>query len=265
MKLTASLIVHDELSRYLEPCIGGLLEFCDEVRVLDDASRDGWDEYLADAWGRAGRRVLALREDEPGFFTHEGRARQRLLDWTLAGEPTHVLALDADEFIADGAALRRACTDDLDVWACCMQEVWNADGAGLDLRQDGGWAETDVPVLWRPAALQAPRIADRALACGRVPEGVSRLRGGHTCTAILHFGWANRAERAARHERYAVADGGRYHARAHLDSILLPDDRVTLNRVPWPAGIAPHRAEAILDHAGVKEIVPPRGQDAIGV
>jgi glycosyltransferase involved in cell wall biosynthesis len=47
VKLIASLIVRNELKRYLEPCVAHLLEFCDEIRVLDDRSDDGTREWLA--------------------------------------------------------------------------------------------------------------------------------------------------------------------------------------------------------------------------
>jgi len=56
-----------------------------------------------------------------------------------------------------------------------------------------------------------------------------------TATHILHLGWANQAARAARHQRYVEADGGRFHRSSHLDSILWPDNMVTLRGRPWPA------------------------------
>ncbi len=58
--------------------------------------------------------------------------------------------------------------------------------------------------------------------------------------AVLHFGWANTAARQARYDRYQQIDGGRFHARAHLESILAPSP--TLRGVTWPEALAPHRA-----------------------
>lgn len=235
MKLVASLIVKDEANRYLEPCVQHLLEFCDEVRAYDDGSTDGSDE-LMDSLG-----VKVARDPESTFFQHEGNARNRSLQWTLEGQPSHVLAIDADEFVSDGAAVRRACEGAGAVWSLEMLEVWRAFDECLCVREDGGWRSHPVPVLWqvpdRPSSLW--RIADRALACGRVPVPVDRLAHAAVTTdaSLLHFGWANQAERVARHHRYAVADGGRFHRSTHLDSILWPDDQVGMRPVDWPPGL----------------------------
>lgn len=259
MKLVAAMLVAEvEVDRYLGPCVDSLLEFCDSVVLLPDGDQQWpdrnskllglvarWDEY---ADGEV--RVANHEFDSVDFYAHEGRARQQLLEITLDEKPTHVLAIDADEFVADGGAVRAACEDDAVVsWQLCMQEVWKADGLGLELRQDGGWDEHDVTMLWAPHRLSTPpRMADRALACGRVPEALRGVPGGHTGTAVLHFGWANEAERAARHARYVQHDGGRFHASAHLDSILLPDTSITLTSRAWPPFTNRRRA-AILQAA----------------
>lgn len=235
MKLVASVIVRNELDRYLAPCIDHLLEFCDEVRVLDDASTDGTDEYLQGI-----DRVVVARTLGPNFFKHEGQARQRLLDFTLEGEPTHVLAIDADEFVTDGAAVRTACTRMRDVFALNMVETWEAHDHGLCVRTDGGWWTHPVNALWRTETRRRTgpwRIADRALACGRVPTQVNRARGFLVDAEILHFGWTNEQERRARYDRYAINDGGRFHRSTHLESIMWDCDKVRLQWHEWPAGL----------------------------
>lgn len=251
MKLVASMIVKDELGRYLEPCVGHLLEFCDEVRILDDGSTDAaftrWSE-----WGNP--RVHVHHRSRSTFFEHEGRARNELLGWTLRADPTHVLAIDADEFVSDGPALRAAIERAPTAAALTlrMEEVWKLAGDCLCVREDGGWRPHPVPVLWAvPDARTLRRgqsdwrISDRALACGREPMMVGRLArraGSDSGVDLLHFGWACAADRPARHERYAVADGGRFHANAHLQSILWPDERVVMEGRPWPEQLEPWRA-----------------------
>lgn len=250
--LIASMIVRNEFGRYMEQCLGHLLEFCDEVRILDDGSDDGSAEWLSEVHHAA---VQVQRAPVSGFFAHEGRARQTLLEWTLAGDPSHVLAVDADEFVTDGMAVRRACegsggTWDVRqmVWTLGMEEVWELDGGCLCVREDGGWRSHPVPVLYRvPEPTQRDHtwvIHDRALACGREPVAVRRVAGlaRPSGSDLLHFGWANQAERQARYDRYAAADGGRFHAGAHLQSILWPDDRVELRGREWPAALASYRA-----------------------
>lgn len=238
LNLIASLIVRNEAHRYLEWSVGALLEFCDEIRVLDDGSTDGTYEILAEL-----DRVHVKRRGGDPMFEHEGRARNELLDWTYAGNPTHVLAVDADEIVVGGQRVRAACENNQGrgSWSLLMEEVWKADMRGLWTREDGGWRRHPIPCVWRvPAkALRGGkpwRIRDRQLACGREPAAVSRLPARPTGASVLHFGWANEAERQARFDRYTVADGGRFHADAHLQSILWPDSRVRLRRLPWPAG-----------------------------
>jgi glycosyltransferase involved in cell wall biosynthesis len=237
VKLVASLIVHDELDRYLPLCVESLLEFCDEIRVIDDRSSDGTAEFLASC----GDRVRVRELEGPGMFEHEGRARNQLLTWTMQARPTHILAIDADEFVADGQAVRDEIRNTREpVFTLCMEEVWQAQPGCYLVRCDGGWCPHPVPVIYRPQRESGFRIADKALACGREPLSVRRRarRALHIDVALLHFGWANERERVARHQRYAVADGGRFHASRHLDSILWPADKVRLEERDLPVGLS---------------------------
>lgn len=243
MKLVASAIVRNERARYLEPWFAHLREFCDEVVVSDDASDDGTAKLLFVGG------ATVLRSEKQEFDEHEGRARQTLLDFTLAQEPTHVLAIDADEFVSDGPALRAALEEDSRslVWTVEMEEVWELDRDCICIRQDGGWRPHGVPVVYRVASeRRGPlaglwRIENKALACGRVPLAVSRSpQRTNAGVSLLHFGWANEGARRARYERYMRIDGGRYHAKAHLESILGPWE---LAGRPWPPGLEAYRAQ----------------------
>jgi glycosyltransferase involved in cell wall biosynthesis len=256
VKLCASLILRNELHRYLGPCIEHLLGFCDEVCILDNGSTDGWEETLRPGWGDDRARVIVTSDadaDRQGrsLFVNHAHARQRLLDFTVARDPTHILAVDADEFIDDGAALRAACqTSRHDTLLVCLQEIWNVHSDRLEVRQDGGWDEHDVALVWRPNRIRNPhQIVDRGPATGRTPETLRRASRGHSCVSLLHFGWSNKAERADRYERYVIADGGRFHAGAHLRSIMFPDRKVRLTETVWPAALEPWQAE-IVERAG---------------
>lgn len=239
MKLVASLIVHNELDRYLIPCVDHLLEFCDEIVILDDGSDDGTFQYFSD------EPHIHLVYQERGFYQHEGQARQALIDLTLTLDPTHVLAIDADEFISDGMRMR----DLLDghpltpVWTLCMQEIWRADQY-LWTREDGGWCSHEIAGVWMPEFIKNRTMMNRALACGRVPHQVNYLHGRshaqYAETSILHFGWACAADRDARYQRYVEHDGGVFHASAHLQSIMWPDEKVQLEKMPWPMALTGH-------------------------
>jgi glycosyltransferase involved in cell wall biosynthesis len=238
VNLVASVIARNEAGRYLAPCLRSLLAFCDEVRFLDDGSDDGTAD-LAESLG-----ATVKRSPASVFFRHEGRARNDLLAWTLEARPSHVLAVDADEFVTSGAQVRAACEADqgLGSWALTMEEVWKADARHLYTREDGGWAQHPVGVLWRVPPknrrLRGPwEISPRALACGREPVAVRRLRPIRLRASVLHFGWTNEADRQRRYDRYVEHDGGKFHASAHLQSIMWPDRKIRVKRRNWPEGL----------------------------
>lgn len=245
MKFVASVIIHNEADRYLRPFFDHLLEFVDEVRVLDDGSTDDFKEI---GWYDDDR-IVIQRNDRSVFFEHEGKARQALLEWTMQGEPNVVLSIDADEFIADGKALREAVEkpNPSGVWQLEMEEVWKADERSLSIRQDGGWKAHPIGIVyWVPPDHNTNRqtrrnwvMPDRALACGRVPHlvGTWNRLNKPSVGSILHFGWTCEADREARYQRYVTHDGGQHHAGSHLASIMYDDRKVSLTRRKWPAGL----------------------------
>ncbi len=227
MNLVATLVVRNELHRYLPACVEHLREFCDEIVVVDDASDDGTTEWLMDAGGKT---------------------RDRLLATAMRYRPTHIIPLDADELVADGPALRALIeeTPTRQVWHLPIREVWQADRERYFTREDGGWPRGRT-LAWRVpnGRLSFP---DRALACGRVPEQIARIGPQQTHIPLLHLGWLDETERAARVARYTEHDGGRFHARTHLASILAPADQVTLAGHAWPPSLEPW-LDSILEHA----------------
>lgn len=251
MKLTASLILRNELDRYLSLCIDSLLGYVDEIRVLDDGSTDGWYETLRPGWGKEGDRVIVERHaarvsDEPDFHRHAA-ARNRLLQFTLEGKPTWVLAIDADEFVTDGGKLREICegtAGPTSVLSLVIAEVWEACEETLCIRQDGGWKAHPIGCLWRPDRFRSElALKDHGHATGRVPEAIYRVPSSPTGQDLLHFGWTNVPERTERFKRYDVGDGGKFHAAAHIASIMWGNDRVKMEAYPWPAWPEAMRAQ----------------------
>lgn len=239
MKLIASLIVRNEHDRYLDVCLSSLNEFCDEIRVVDDGSTDGTHACLVE------HGCVIDRDFRSRFYEHEGRARQRLLDFTLQGQPTHILAIDADEIIGDGPAMRRQVEQTPSrsgAWSLWMTEVWKADERAIQERVDGAWGQRKVPIVFQP--MRNMKIADRALASGREPQAVAKaaIRGQAPVVGeVFHLGWACQSDRANRYHRYEVHDGGEFHASQHLLSIMWPDAQVSFREHPWPPGMLPFK------------------------
>ncbi len=166
----------------------------------------------------------------------------------MLGNPTHILAIDADEFIADGQALRAALVDPPNgIVKLEMTEVWGADEQSLHIRCDGKWPPRPIGI-----AFSVPqdhhidrqkrrhwRIPPSAGACGRVPimvQSASNRTQVKPTTSILHFGWACKADRQKRYERYSHTDGFG-HDNKHIESIMFPDSRVAITRIPWPESL----------------------------
>lgn len=236
MKLVASMIVRNEINRYLPLAVRHLLGYCDEVRVLDDGSDDGTYEWLRQVDG-----VSVLRNPGASFFEHEGQARQNLLEWTFKSRPDYVLAIDADEFVGEPAIIRDAIKGGAPVYVLSLVEAWKVNAGGISIRVDGLWGPRKVPILYRvPEERDRTwRIRDRQLACGREPMAVVRSsRGAPEIPAeVFHFGWTRESERQLRADRYFKHDQGRFHQDRHLQSILFPDEKVGLRGKPWPLGL----------------------------
>ena len=147
MKRIAAILTHNELDRYLPVVVPDLLGWVDEIRVRDDGSTDHTAEYL-----ETFDRVEVLRRPHT-WQEHEGRAQAELLEWTLAGEPTHVLTIDADEVVPEGEAVRAVLEADQELdpepiaYTLRMVELWGLDPPVM--RVDGGWAPHPKPVLYR--------------------------------------------------------------------------------------------------------------------
>jgi len=254
VKLVASMVVKDELGRYLPECIGHLREIVDQIVVLDDGSTDRTGEWLDDNTDEM--MVVQHLDPSDGFFSgHEGRKRNHLLKLTLNQLPDWVLSIDADEFIGNPEGLREYAAGPRPVGTLEMQEVWKAEpqALGLALRCDGGWRPHPIPCFWSARLSgrrgQALRISDRALACGREPEAARAWFGRARATGaqIMHFGWAKEADRQRRFDRYVEADGGKFHSNSHLGSIMWPDDKVTLEWTGWPTSLKEYRAQIVPD------------------
>jgi hypothetical protein len=150
-----------------------------------------------------------------------------MLEATDIGVDDYVFCLDADEVVMDHAMVRPAILEyPGHAIAFRFHEMWSK----THYRIDGYWRPYAASVLFPYQPLG--HFSNRALASGREPTYKSTLPVSRVVGDIVHYGYAQESDRRAKYERYMRLDGGRYHARSHLNSIL--DDRPSLEE--WTKG-----------------------------
>lgn len=219
MALIANMVLRNEEDRFLEPVLKRLKGIADTIVVTDDASSDN-SAYIA---ARYADSVISL--EEPLFTSDEGALRQ--LSWehvsNFAKQGDWILAIDADEMLYGEEHLRDYMEHtQKDVLGITFFHMWN----DKQFRVDKLWAPVTSSRLFR--FYRGGEFAKRKLACGSEPTYVrdAVLRGNfdmHTPFRMKHLGYVRNEDKLAKYERYMELDGGAYHNRIHLESILDPN------------------------------------------
>lgn len=238
MKVVGVMVTYNEADRYLERALGRLAEEVDAVVVYDDRSTDRTVELARDL----GALVAVRSERVPSFEQDESRFRTQAWMWMqlmATGPETLIVSVDADEILAEGArgVLEQAVRDNpsADGFVVPIAECWGFDRDGGPLvRVDGQWGSIQGcrVAFDRPGPVSFPKMN---LGCGSVPEWcVARSRLDEP--RILHLGYANPADRAAKRVRYSRRAG---HSNPHVQSITARPTLVPYHQ--WqPYGRTPH-------------------------
>ena len=222
MKLIAQMVGHNEADRHLREVLTHLVPLVDDIVYTDDASTDD----TPDIFEEFGAHVY--RNDTQLFTVDEGALRRgawknlenhiELGDW--------VLAIDCDEKLwatTPGKSLRELLkVQHYDVLAIKFYHMWNE----THYRVDKAWRPVESSRLFR--YFYGGQFQDRKLACGSEPTYVRTLiqRGRflqNTGLIMQHLGYVRDEDKRAKYDRYMAIDGGDFHAKAHLESILDPN------------------------------------------
>lgn len=213
-----------EGDRYLSQMLAKAGEWADVIVLVADHVDEKTQAIIDEAHDSTYRLFsYSIPAPAPSFITDESYVRNGLmmaLDHVLRPDDL-VVILDADEQLNDRerpvrTALERlvAPPRGIRAWSMWFLHLW--DESGTHYRVDGGWAPAQQFRIYRHR--HDARIDPRPLACTAIPP--SAQPRAEAALEVLHWGYARPDDRQAKHDRYMTIDGGRYHSRAHLESIL---------------------------------------------
>lgn len=233
MIVCAMIVGPGEGDRYLLRVLRSAREWADHIVVLKDhvdAITAAQIDVVATEFPRPHPRAARVWSydiaDATTFRSDESAVRNgllKLLDIVPYVRPDDlVVVLDADEELrVPEGTVRTALTRLVEypsrgvrAWSMRFFHLWAEDGSTY--RVDGGWAPHMQDRIYRHQS--GARIEPRQLACRAIPESIQSR--GESVLEVLHWGYARPADRVRKHEHYMAVDGGRFHSRAHLESII---------------------------------------------
>lgn len=220
-KLIANMVGRNEADRFLPEVLDHLKSCVDEIVFTDDCSDDNTPE-IAHKYG-----AMVYKTETPTFVVHEGNLRNfawsNLMKHANPGD--WILAIDCDEKLwatVPNLSLNKLINLSYDVLNIQFIHKWNA----TQYRVDKAWAPHPSSRLFR--YYLGGKFKDSKLACGSEPTYVQTLiaRGNYlleTGLVMEHLGYQRDEDKKAKYERYMNLDGGDFHAKAHIESIMDPD------------------------------------------
>lgn len=234
-KLIANIVARNEEDKYLTMVLDRLATQVDTIVFTDDCSTDG----TVDIARKYTDHIQVL--PEPLFAVNEGELRQK--SWEFLNSVTSptvddwILAIDCDELLYDTQIPLRELinTDQFDVIQIEFFHMWNE----TCFRTDGGWRPHGSTRLfrWQPNGV----FNDRKLACGSEPTYVNFIANyfrdrvmTYSGLKMKHLSYIKDEDKRDKFDRYTKIDGGAFHANDHINSIIDPPERVSLQE--WHFG-----------------------------
>lgn len=221
MMLIANMVGRNEADRYLQDVLQHLSGIVDLIVFTDDCSDDNTLEM-------ASNYAQVFQTEEQLFTKDEGKLRT--FAWSnlsrFASQGDWILAIDCDEKLwstqADFDMSVLLNQNSYDVINVKFFHMWNEK----QYRVDKLWAPNNSSRLFR--YFDGGVFNDRKLACGSEPTYVNSLirRNKYMKNSPLimqHLGYINDDDKKSKYERYMELDGGDFHQKSHIESIIDPE------------------------------------------
>ncbi|MCC2248394.1 glycosyltransferase family 2 protein [Virgibacillus sp. AGTR] len=203
-KITLSMIMKNEASRYLKKVLLQHRDFIDSAVIIDDGSEDNSIEVC--------KQILAgipthIVQNKRSTFANEVELRKQQWEETIKTKPDWILNLDADELLEDKATneIRELINQsDIDLYSFRLYDMWDEE----HYRDDNYWQSH---LCYRPFLLRYQPNFDyqwkkKRFHCGRFPANIYHLPNAISRLRIKHFGWTNAKERQQKYNRYLELD-----------------------------------------------------------
>ncbi|WP_340020888.1 glycosyltransferase [Paenibacillus sp. FSL K6-1096] len=227
-KLTLTMVVKNEGSRFLRQALQEHRKYIDEAVIIDDGSTDDTADICREVLQGI---PLQLIHNPVSKFGNEIELRMQQWEAVIATRPEWILNLDADEIFEAkfseeiGSLLQ---TEDCDLFCFRLYDFWDEN----HYRDDFYWRahlsywplllryQEDFNYVWN----RAPQH------CGRLPMNIAELPHQLSGLRLKHLGWSNPESRYTKYQRYMRLDpDGKYGWMEQYQSILDPNPRL----VPW--------------------------------
>ncbi|WP_246553233.1 glycosyltransferase family 2 protein [Paenibacillus tritici] len=227
-KLTLTMIVKNEGSRFLRQVLLEHRKYIDEAVIIDDGSTDDTADICREVLQGI---PLHLICNPVSKFHHESELRKQQWDAVVATRPEWILNLDADEMFEDrfpeevDSLLR---TDNCELFCFRLYDFWSE----THYREDLYWR---AHFSYRPFLLRYRENFNYLWNnlpqhCGRLPENIFELRHQLSNLRLKHLGWSKPEYREQKYLRYMQLDpNGQYGWKEQYESILDPQPYL----VPW--------------------------------
>ncbi|MCM3786332.1 glycosyltransferase family 2 protein [Neobacillus mesonae] len=226
-KITLSMIVRNEMGRYLERALIKHRPWIDQAVIIDDGSVDGTPELCEELLQGV---PLVLIRNKQSHFSDEVSLRKQQWEAAVQAGADWILNLDADEILDDsfGEGRYEMTKGQHKAVYFRLFDMWNE----THYREDPYWRahQTYRPFMVKLNPALTYIWKETPQHCGRFPLNIFEFPYICHHARIQHYGWARREDRLHKYVRYRKLDPeAKYGWKEQYESIL--DMEPVL--VPW--------------------------------